>query len=289
MNEHHVEPAAETNRPVLMLLHGMWCRPLVWENMARHFEQSGFKVVVPTLRHHDIEPGQTPHQELGHTSLSDYLSDLEDEISLLKERPFVIGHSMGGTLMQLLAARGLIKAGIGLAPAQCAGTVNLDPRSLWVFRREFLTYGFWRKPQLPSFASMKFGVLNGLPAHEQKMLYDMLIPESGRAMFEIGYWFADKRRTTWINPAAIQTPMWFVTGERDRITPAWLARRVALEYGANVTMETLPQRGHWLPSEEGWDKLAQRCVAYFHSETVTRHTAEQVDALRSRYPALATA
>lgn len=282
-----MEDAAGTKKPVLMLLHGMWCRPLVWEKMARHFEVNGFKVVMPTLRHHDIEPGQTPHQELGHTSLKDYLCDLEREISYLNEPPYVIGHSMGGTLMQLLAARGLIKAGIGLAPAQCAGTVNLDPRSLWIFRREFLTYGFWRKPHLPSFGAMKFGVLNGLPEPEQQALYGMLIPESGRAMFEIGYWFADKDRTTWINPGAVNTPMWFVTGDRDRITPAWLTKRMAMEYGANVAVDILPDRGHWLPSEEGWDSLAQRCVEYLRSDVVTRHAAHATSPAQSRFPELA--
>lgn len=253
-----------------MLVHGMWCRPLVWEKMRDYLTARGYRVVTPALRHHDIEPGQAPHPDLGHTSLTDYAADLEAEIRALDELPLMIGHSMGGTLMQMLAARGLIRAGVGLAPAQCAGPVNLDPRTFWIFRREFLQSRFWRRPQLPTFDAMRFGVLNGLPDHEQQALYDTLIPESGRALLEIGYWFADRRRTTWLNPRDVTTPMLFMTGTRDRITPAWVAKRVVANYGDNVQFELLPDRGHWLPSETGWERLAQRCVDYFESDAINK-------------------
>lgn len=258
--------ATTTTKPVVLMVHGMWCRPQVWDKMRSYFETKGYHVLTPALRYHDCEPGETPHPELGHTSLRDYVADLENLIRSLKERPLVIGHSMGGTLMQLLAARDLIKAGIGLAPAQCAGPINLDPRTMWIFKREFFKSRFWRKPQLPKFDAMRYGVLNGLPEDDQKALYDTLIPESGRALLEIGYWFVDRQRTTWINPQAVTTPMLFMTGERDRITPAWVAKRLAANYGDNVRLEILPDRAHWLPAEEGWENLAQRCVEFFEFE-----------------------
>ncbi len=260
--------AATTTKPVVLMVHGMWCRPHVWDRMRSVFDARGYRVVAPALRHHEVEPGAMPHPDLGHTSLKDYVADLEVLIRSLNERPLVIGHSMGGTLMQMLAARGLIRAGVGLAPAQCAGPVNLDPRSMWIFKREFFRTKFWRKPQLPRFDAMRYGVLNGLPAEEQKALYDTLIPESGRALLEIGYWFADRHRTTWINPQSVTTPMLFMTGERDRITPAWLAKRVAANYGDNVRLEILPDRAHWLPAEKGWERLAQRCIDFFETDAI---------------------
>lgn len=258
--------ATTTTKPVVLMVHGMWCRPHVWDKIRTFFATRGYHVLTPALRHHDCEPGQAPHPELGHTSLRDYADDLEVLIRSLKERPFVIGHSMGGTLMQMLAARDLIKAGIGLAPAQCAGPINLDPRSMWIFKREFFMSRFWRKPQLPSFDAMCYGVLNGLPEHDRKPLYDTLIPDSGRALLEIGYWFVDRQRTTWIDPKAVTAPMLFMTGGRDRITPAWVAKRVVANYGDNVRLEILPDHAHWLPAEQGWENLAQRCVDFFESD-----------------------
>jgi pimeloyl-ACP methyl ester carboxylesterase len=49
--------------------------------------------------------------------LLDYAETLEREIRRFDEKPIVMGHSMGGLLAQILAARGLAKAVVLLTPA----------------------------------------------------------------------------------------------------------------------------------------------------------------------------
>ncbi|MDO8838851.1 MAG: alpha/beta hydrolase [Parvibaculum sp.] len=264
-----IERAAGT----VMLIHGMWSRPQVWQGFREFLEARGYRVLTPALRHHDREPGDAPHPELGQTSLADYVADLAAEIATLGHKPLAVGHSMGGTLAQMLAARGLVEAAVALAPAQCAGTFNFDLRSIWIFRREFARYGFWQKPQLPAFDAMRFGVLNGLPGDEQERLYATLVPESGRAAFEIGWWFLDRQRTTWINPADVACPMLFLTGDRDKLTPLWLARRTAAIYDGKARFEELGGHAHWLISEPGWEAVAERCADYFEREAGAHATA----------------
>ena len=46
-----------------------------------------------------------PPAALGTTGLGDYAADLEDEIAALTTPPILVGHSMGGLLAQMLAAR----------------------------------------------------------------------------------------------------------------------------------------------------------------------------------------
>ena len=58
---------------------------------------------------------------MGTTSLLDYAADLEREILALPERPVIIGHSMGGLLAQILAARGLCSRLVCLTPAAPRG------------------------------------------------------------------------------------------------------------------------------------------------------------------------
>jgi pimeloyl-ACP methyl ester carboxylesterase len=254
------------DKPAIMLVHGMWSRPHVWDNFRQFLEARNYRVVVPTLRHHDGAPGAMPHPELGTMSLVDYLADLASEIGRLGGKPLVIGHSMGGLLAHMLAARGLARAVIGLAPAQNAGVINHDVRSAWIFRREFMKSRFWAIPQLPTFKAMQYGVLNRLAPREQEELYASLQPESGRAMFEIGMWYFDSKRTTWINPDDVACPMLFMTGTEDKLTPLWLTQRLAEPYGTQLRVEALKGHAHWLPAESGWERIAERCVRFFEKD-----------------------
>lgn len=260
------QPMADGEAPAVMLIHGMWSRPHVWDGFRAYFEDQGYKVIVPALRHHEAAADGLPHPELATTSVADYASDIAREIGKLGRKPLVIGHSMGGLIAQLLAARGLARAVVGLAPAQIAGAFNYDLRSSWLFRREFSSWGFWRRPQLPSFEAMRFGALNGMAEAQAEELYGTLVPESGRTLLEIGLWFLDGQRTTWINPADVCCPMLFLTGTQDRLTPLWLTRRVTDFYDGKARLEAVEGRGHWLPSEAGWEMLAERAARFFETE-----------------------
>jgi pimeloyl-ACP methyl ester carboxylesterase len=265
--------SAGVDHPPIMLIHGMWSGGHVWDNFKGFLEARGHRVVAPTLRHHECDASMTPHPELGTTSVADYIDDLIAEIRALGERPVLIGHSMGGLLAQILAARGLAHGVIGLASAHCAGFVTFDFGPIWVFRKEVMRRRFWQKPQLPSFDTMRFGTLNGLPAQQQEELYARLVPESGRALFEIGYWFFDRRRTTWIDPASIDCPMLFMTGVNDRLTPLPFTQRMVQAHGSKARIEPLHGHAHWLPGEPGWESIALRCAHFVEHELRERATA----------------
>ncbi len=256
---------ADDGKPVVMFIHGMWSRPPVWDNFRAFFEERGYRTITPALRHR-TEPGVAPHPDLGTTSLADYMADLTDEIEKLGTTPLIVGHSMGGLLAQMLAARNLARAAVCLASAHCAGYVTFDLGPVRVFGEHVFSGRFWRRPHLPSLAAMRSGVLNGLPPAEQDALYATLVPESGRAFFEIGYWFFDRRRTTWINPADVSCPLLMLTGAEDALTPLHFTRRVAEGYGKRALLEALPGRSHWLPAEPGWERLAERAALFFEKE-----------------------
>lgn len=260
-----------TDRPnegagrTVMLIHGMWSQPRVWDNFRGFLEARGYTVVVPALRHR-AEPGRDPHPELGITSVADYADDLAAEIGKLGRKPLVVGHSMGGLLAQILAARDLVQSAVCLASAHCAGYMSFDPKPLWIFRKQTLSGRFWTRPQLPSLETMSYGVLNGLPGHEREAVYATLVPESGRAFFEIAYWFFDRRRATVVNPAEVSCPLLMLTGTEDRLTPVHMTTRLVEGYEGRAVLETLPGHAHWLPAEPGWERIAERAVHFFEAE-----------------------
>ena len=91
----------------IVMIHGMWGGPWCWESYEAYFEKEGYRCVTPTLRYHDIHPGNEPDSRLGRVSLIDYADDLEELIRGLDGPVILMGHSMGGLLTQILASRGL--------------------------------------------------------------------------------------------------------------------------------------------------------------------------------------
>ena len=180
------------------MIHGMTAGGWIWDKYRQFFEQKGYACITPTMRHHDSDPKVSPHPELGATSLRDYVNDLEAEIRKLPDKPVIMGHSMGGLITQILGSRGLGSTLVLLCPAPPAGIPMFEWAAIKGTWRS-MKIGFWKKPLKQSYEDVKYSVLNLTPEDEGKALYDRLGYESGRAMWEIGFWFFDTRKTTYID------------------------------------------------------------------------------------------
>ena len=241
----------------IMMIHGMWGGGWNWENFKHFFEGKGYQCLTPTLRFHDVDPKAPPHPQLGNTSLLDYAQDLEQEIRKLDNPPILMGHSMGGLLAQILGSRGIGKALVLLAPAPPYGIMALKPSVIKSFWSELTKWGFWRKPMRQTFAEAAYSTMNLLTAEEQKRLYDKYVYESGRATYEIGLWFLDRKRAAQVQASKITCPVLVIVGSQDRMTPASVVRKIAEKYKPVATYRELPDHAHWLLVEPGWQEIAE--------------------------------
>jgi len=242
----------------IFFIHGMWGGGWYWENYQRFFEERGFTCVATTLRHHDMAPGDTPDPRLGTTSLLDYAQDLAQEIEALGVKPVLIGHSMGGLLAQIIGSRGLAKAIVLMTPAPPAGNaIALKPSVVRSFFGIMTKWGFWKKPMRLSFKAAAYSMLHLLNPEEQKATYDRFVYESGRAVFEIGYWFLDSTGAARVDPAKVTCPVLTIAGAEDRITPASVSRQLAKKYGPVSTYKEFDNHAHWVVAEPGWQEIAE--------------------------------
>jgi pimeloyl-ACP methyl ester carboxylesterase len=242
----------------LVMIHGMWGTPSHWENFRGYFGGRGYRCLTPTLRYHDMDPQGIPDPRLGRTSLLDYAGDLEKIIRGLEDRPVLLGFSMGGVLAQILASRGLAKAAVLLSPAPPAGINALRPSIVWEFRSALLRRGFWRKPFRLPYRETSSAMLSGMPAEARRGIYDGLVYESGRAACEIGFWFLDPKGALKVDASKVTCPMLIISGGKDREHPIAVIRKVAKRYARVATFDELPDHGHWLVAEPGWERIAAR-------------------------------
>ncbi|BFM14586.1 alpha/beta hydrolase [Maricurvus nonylphenolicus] len=92
---------ADPNKPPLLfihgVLHGAWC----WELFLDYFSREGFACYALSLRGHGGSPIAGPLSKVG---IKDYVDDVRTTVSDIENRhgpsPVLIGHSMGGFIVQ---------------------------------------------------------------------------------------------------------------------------------------------------------------------------------------------
>lgn len=242
-----------------MMIHGSFCRPFVWDGFAGKFADAGYAVECPPLRFHDME---TPPEALGTTGLADYCADLEESLDGLASPAIVIGHSLGGLLAQMLAAKKPLKAAVLLAPVAPWG---VPPSSLFEISQAqalLLNVGFWNRALPFEKAAFERNALGRLPAGERAALSQRCMAESGRATFQALHWGLDMGRHSEVDAGKVTCPMLLLAGAEDRICPPSTVERIAARYGARATYEKIPGMGHWLLGEPGWEAVADRALTW---------------------------
>ena len=239
----------------LFMIHGMWGGGWYWDKFQSYFEAKGYRCVTPYLRHHDIKPDALPPPGLGSTSLLDYAEDLEREIKKLDEKPILMGHSMGGLLAQILAARDLAGAAVLITPASPAGIMAITPSVLKCFTEVLFRWGFWKNPHKLSYEKAVYAMMEKLPEEERRYIYERSVWESGRAATEIAFWFLGVRGAR-VDASKVTCPLLFVSGSEDHITPAKVVRKTSQKYGPSCTYREYAGHAHYVIREPGWEKAA---------------------------------
>ena len=104
----------------------------------------------------------------------------------------------------------------------------------------------WRTV-VPGRLDLKTLVLNRVPRAEHDVLLDYMVPDSGRAAFQMSVIGVP------VDRARITAPMLVIAGDEDLFIPFSRSARVANRYGAKLM--TAPGRGHMLVIEPGYEEL----------------------------------
>lgn len=241
------------NKPVLFFIHGFSLGGWYFDDYKAYFEALGYRCVAPTLPFHDQSPDDT-NPKIGKVCLQDHIDFLEREILKLKEKPVVIGHSMGGLLAQHLVNNGSADSAVLLQPAPPRGISMLNIRTLYHSTKLILN-AILQKPVRYSFESAKPLFFNGLPDDMARALHDRSVYDSGKVMLEISMGWNPA-----IDPANVKGKVLVVAGSKDlAIRPAVL-KKVARKFGEKATYVEF-DRAHEIVIEPGWNEV----TAYIHS------------------------
>ena len=239
--------------PVIMV-HGAFCGGWVFERFREPFEAAGHEVLTPDL------PGHSPGGSPANRSMSDYADHIAGLCKASAEPPILIGHSMGGLVAHLAAARAPISALILLAPSPPWGVPGASMEEAISAVSLYALGPFWMQAIDPDYALAKLYSLDRMAKADRKAVFARMTPESGLALWQTLNWWLDPFMTTSVPSGRVDAPALVIAGGRDVIHPPATVKQTADRLGARF--EVLAEMSHWLPGEPGWDEVAALCLGW---------------------------
>jgi pimeloyl-ACP methyl ester carboxylesterase len=242
--------ATETHPAPLLFVHGAahaaWC----WdEHFLDFFADSGYRAIALSLRGHGGSPVSKP---LNKCSIADYADDVRSVAATLPATPVLIGHSMGGFVVQKYLETGNAPAAVLVSSA--------PPRS-------FLIISLWTTRNHPgltgkAIATSKHLSLYPTPAHVREMLFCARTPEPiveqcfARLQEESSRVLGvDMGLLNLVRTRRVTTPMLVLEGA-EVMWGRRPARESARAYRTEA--EFFPDMGHNMMLEPGWQAVAGR-------------------------------
>lgn len=234
-------------KPPVLLIHGMWSDADTLRELRDAFAARGYPVTAVTLPHHAPRAQHTAQSRaaLGRTGLQAYVDFLVDQVRALDRPPILVGHSMGGLLAQLVAARMPCDRLVLLSSAAPAGINGLGLSVLRTLGRNLLKFPLWTQATELGLANVRYGIANAQSDVEQRDITDRCGYESGRVTFELTLTAFTRKSPADVAPGRITCPVLIIGGTEDRITPIRVQRQIARRYGDRCRLVEIPGCDHW--------------------------------------------
>jgi non-heme chloroperoxidase len=272
ITEHEAEQVAKANasgRTPVVFIHGLWLLASSWDRWAAHFEAAGYAAVSPGWPDdpETVEDAARHPQVFAGKGIADVAAHYEELIRGLDAKPAIVGHSFGGLLTEILAGRGLAAVSVAISPAPHRGVLPL-PVSALRAASPVLHNPLNRNRAVPlTYEQFRYSFANAVDDREAQALFDeFAVPAPGEPLFQAATanfnpWTEDK--VDHANPE--RGPMLLIAGDRDHTVPPSIVNasyRLENE-NENVTeIVTMPDRGHALTIDHGWQAVADTALAF---------------------------
>ncbi len=248
------EPPGTAHPVPLLFVHGMWHGAWCWDvHFLPYFAQHGYSAHALSLRGHGASEGR---ERLRRYGLADYVADVEQVAAQMPSPPVLIGHSMGGMIVQKYLGRHRAPAAVLLASVPPRGllpaTLRFVRRHPWAFLKANLTLRMYPAVGTPALCREMF-FSAGMPEEQAAAYCRRIQDESYRAYLESVFLFLSR-------PPRITTPLLVLGAADDRAISVGEVEATAQTYG--VRAEIFSDMAHDMMLEAGWRAVADRILAW---------------------------
>jgi len=241
----------------VLLVHGAIQGPWYWDQFAGRLTQLGYDVHTVRLRGHDRHPGRLWYR------ISDYVKDVRDAMAEFDAPPVLVGHSMGGLLVERVIARQAVPGAVLLAAPPPGG---LLPALLRIARRHPLV-------ALKVNATMSLRPLVASAELAREFFFtpdtpaEVVEAHRPRQQGESYLAFLDMLRPNTLRPRrgpnGAGVPVLVLGAGLDGVITVDEVRRTARSHGTEA--EIFPRIGHYMIVDTGWPEVADRVDRWIRS------------------------
>ena len=240
-----------------MFIHGLFVNPLTWIPWIEFFKAKGYSCHAPAYPFHQGDPAELRKNidpGLNALTFQHVIESLSLYIEKLPEKPILIGHSMGGLVVQKLIEMDKGVAGICIDGAPPKGIFILK----WSFFRStapvinpFKGNSFY----LATVKWFNYACCDEQTMDQTQLEYDkFIVPESRNIPRSI---LGKDGKIDFYKP---HVPLLFIAGEKDRIVPSLLNRKNFNAYtdkNSKKDFKEFAGRRHHICRQQNWEEVAE--------------------------------
>ena len=241
----------------LLFVHGSFSDARIWDqNFLPWFAQQGYEAHAVSLRGHGLSEG---HSHLHTWRLADYVADLDKTVQAMPGPPLLIGHSMGGMVIQKYLEQHTRIAGMALM-------ASVPPQGLWPSNLHMAMRHPLLFQQMTLFSLL--GPSVGSPDMMRRLLFskDMppvklkeyfrLVQAESQVVAMDMMWFDPLR----LKPGQLRLPVLVMGAQHDVFVSPALVRETARFYRTEA--QIIPNMAHAMMLEMNWREAAAALLSW---------------------------
>jgi pimeloyl-ACP methyl ester carboxylesterase len=252
------EPETAKRSTPLLFIHGMWHGAWCWaEHFLPYFARHGYKAYALSLRGHGASEG---NERLRSTKLSEYVADIEQVVNGMDRAPVLIGHSMGGMVIQKYLESHQIPAAVLMASAPpkglLASTLRIARRHPLIFLKVNLTQSLYPAVGTPDMCKEVLFSAD-MPKQQVDAYFTRLQDESYHAYMDMMLFNLPKLKR-------VESPLLVLGAVNDKAISVYEVEATAQTYG--VRAELFTDMAHNMMLEAGWQAVADRILSWLEEQ-----------------------
>jgi pimeloyl-ACP methyl ester carboxylesterase len=268
-----------SNKPTIVLVHGLWLTPRSWEGWIDRYEKAGYNVLAPSWPglEGEVEAVRKDPSPLKGLKLKTVVDHYDRIIRKLDAQPIIMGHSFGGLITQMLVDRGLGSAGILVDSAQTAGVPVLPFATIRATLPILGNPFSYKRTTSLSPKQFNYAFTNELSAAESKKVYDRYsIPAANAILWDAALALLNPNASSKVDYSkSDRAPLLFIAGSNDHLVPPAINKANVRKYIKNSSAVTdyreFPNRTHHTVGQKGWEEVADFAIQWANS-----HARDQV-------------
>jgi pimeloyl-ACP methyl ester carboxylesterase len=261
----------------IVLIHGLWTTPLAFEFWAHNYSERGYMVYAPSWpgMERDIRALRRTPDSFASLGLREITDHYERFVLALDEPPILVGHGIGGLVVQALLDRGLGICGVAVASAPIRGIWTLPYTKMRVVTPQLFKSRRSRRTVALTPAQFHYAFMNTSPREEAQRAFERYaVPGPRRVLFQAELANLNPFAETAINVRRNnRAPLLLIAASQDHLAPPSVVLANARAYRnslATTEFREFPGRTHFIIVQSGWREVANYTLDWVRDQELLK-------------------